>query len=49
MKTDLTYATVGELNDALSRRKVSAVELTDAAIARIEKYDGVDAPTIRGT
>jgi len=48
MKTDLTYATVGELNDALSRRKVSAVELTDAAIARIEKYDGaINAVVVR--
>lgn len=48
MNTDLTYATVGELSDALSRRKVSAVELTDAAIARIEKYDGaINAVVVR--
>lgn len=38
--SDLTYATVVELNAALAARKVSAVELTDAAIARIEAIDG---------
>jgi amidase len=48
MNTDLTYATVGALNDALDRRQVSAVELTDAAIARIERYDGaINAVVIR--
>src|SRR5690349_7778264 len=38
--SDLTYATVVELNAALARKKVSAVELADAAIARIEAIDG---------
>jgi amidase len=38
--TDLTYATVGELNAALAARSVSASDLTEAAIARIEKVDG---------
>jgi amidase len=33
------YATVGELTAALAAKKVSAVELADAAIARIEKLD----------
>ena len=48
MNTDLAYATVGELSAALNRRKVSAVELTDAAIARIEKYDGaINAVVVR--
>jgi amidase len=48
MNTDLTYATVGALNDALDRRQVSAVELTDAAIARIERYDGaINAVVVR--
>jgi len=45
---DLAYATVGALSEALGRRKVSAVELTDAAIARIEKYDGaINAVVVR--
>jgi len=48
MHTDLAYATVGMLNDALNRREVSAVELTDAAIARIERYDGaINAVVVR--
>jgi amidase len=34
-----TYATVADLTAALAAKKVSAVELTDAAIARIEKLD----------
>jgi amidase len=39
MNTDWTYATVGELSAALRAGKVTAVELTESAIARIEKYD----------
>jgi amidase len=36
---DLTYATAIELIAAMGRREVSSVELTQAAIERIERYD----------
>jgi amidase len=42
------YATVIELTAALAARKVSAVELAEAAIARIEKFDGaINAVVVR--
>lgn len=48
MSDDFTYATVAELSDALAEHKVSALELTDAAIARIEKHDGaINAVVVR--
>jgi amidase len=37
--TDFDYATATELLAAMDQRKVSAVELTQTAIARIERYD----------
>jgi amidase len=39
MRTDRTYATVGELSAAMRAGEVTAVELTESAIARIEKHD----------
>ncbi len=36
----LSYGTAIELVEALQKRKISALELTDHAIARIEKLDG---------
>ena len=36
----LSYGTATELVPALADRKISALELTDHVIARIEKYDG---------
>ncbi|WP_326836498.1 amidase [Amycolatopsis rhabdoformis] len=39
MQADWAYATVGELSAALREGRVSAAELTESAIARIEKYD----------
>ena len=42
------YATATELLEALSRREVSARELTNAAIARIERHDGaINAMCVR--
>lgn len=38
--TDYTYASAAETAEALRLRDVSAVELTEAAIARIERLDG---------
>lgn len=38
--SDFTYLTAAELSAAMEARKVSAVELTHEAIARIERYDG---------
>lgn len=38
--TDYTYASAREIAGAVRLRDVSAAELTDAAIARIEKLDG---------
>jgi amidase len=35
-----SFATATELSDALARKKVSAVELAEHAIARIERHDG---------
>jgi amidase len=37
--SDYTYATATELVAALAKRRVSSVELTQAAIVRIERYD----------
>ena len=37
---ELAYRTVGELTSQLAQKLVSAVELVDAAIARIEALDG---------
>src|ERR1700719_590938 len=34
-----SFATATELSDALAQKKVSAVELTEHAIARIERHD----------
>ena len=36
---DLTYATASELMAVMDSREASSVELTQAAIARIERYD----------
>jgi amidase len=45
---DETTATAGELIAALAARKVSALELADAAIARIERLDGpINAVVVR--
>jgi amidase len=45
---DYATATAGGLADALAAKKVSAVELCDAAIARIEKLDGaINAVVVR--
>jgi len=35
-----SFASATELSDALARKKVSAVELAESAIARIERHDG---------
>lgn len=37
---DLAQASAGELSAALAARRVSAIELTEAAIGRIEALDG---------
>jgi amidase len=37
--SDYTYATATELTVALAERRASSVELTQAAIARIQRYD----------
>lgn len=39
-KSDWSFKTVVELSGALARRKVSAVELAQDAISRIERHDG---------
>ncbi|MDB5433620.1 MAG: amidase [Caulobacter sp.] len=45
---DITTATAGELAAALAARKVSALELADAAIARIKAVDGaINAVVVR--
>ncbi|MGX9390192.1 hypothetical protein ACWX0K_08765 [Nitrobacteraceae bacterium UC4446_H13] len=36
---DFTYATAMELAAAMAKREVSSVELTKAAIERIDRYD----------
>ena len=38
--TNLTYATAGEQSAAMAAGEVSSVELTGAAIARLERIDG---------
>jgi amidase len=38
--TDFTYHTAAQLSDAMAAGQISAVELAEAAIARIERYDG---------
>ncbi len=44
MPADWAYATVGELSAALRAGRVTAVMLTESAIARIEEYDpGINA------
>jgi amidase len=46
--TDLSYATVGELSAALAARTISAAELTQHLIARIESLDGrINAVVVR--
>jgi amidase len=46
--SDWSYSTAGELSAALAARQVSAVELTEDAIARIEAYDGaINAVCVR--
>jgi amidase len=48
LSRDLLDQTAGELVDALASRKVGALELTDAAIARIEARDGpINAVVVR--
>jgi amidase len=48
MMSDWSYKTAGELSTALAARQVSAVELTQDAIARIEAHDGaVNAVCVR--
>jgi amidase len=43
-----SFATATELSDALARKQVSAVELTEHAIARIERHDGkINAVCVR--
>jgi amidase len=43
-----SFATATELSDALAQRKVSAVELTEHAIARIERHDAkINAVCVR--
>ena len=39
-KSQWSFKTATELSDALAARKVSAVELAEDAIARIERHDG---------
>ena len=46
--SDYTYSTAAELIAAMNDRAVSAVELADAAIERIERYDnGINAVPVR--
>ena len=47
-KSSWTYKTAAEMADALAAREVSAVELAEAAIARIERYDArINAVCVR--
>ena len=39
-KSEWSFATATELSEALAAEKVSAVELAQDAIARIERHDG---------
>ena len=39
LQEDLAYATAGDLADRIRRRDLSAVEVMDATIARIEARD----------
>jgi len=41
--TDLAHASVAELGRLLDARKVSAVELAQAALARVEAHRGLNA------
>ena len=38
--TDFTYHSAAQLSDAMAAGQISAVELAEAAIARIERHDG---------
>ncbi len=42
---EVTEASIAELREALESRRVTAVELVQAYLARIEAYDGPDTPT----
>jgi amidase len=42
---EVTEASIAELREALEARRVTAVELVQAYLARIEAYDGPDTPT----
>jgi Asp-tRNA(Asn)/Glu-tRNA(Gln) amidotransferase A subunit family amidase len=45
---ELAYRTAGELADELAQKRVSATELVDAAIDRIEALDGkINAVVVR--
>ena len=45
---ELAYRTAGELASELAQKRVSAVELVDAAIARIDALDGkINAVVVR--
>jgi amidase len=47
-KSSQTYMTAAEMTSALAARRVSSVELTEAAIAQIERHDGrINAVCIR--
>jgi len=47
-KSEWSFATATELSEALAAEKVSAVELAQDAIARIERHDGkINASCIR--
>lgn len=42
---EVTEASIADLREALESRRVTAVELVQAYLARIEAYDGPDTPT----
>ena len=42
---EVTEASIAELREALETRRISAVELVQAYLARIDAYDGPDTPT----
>jgi amidase len=42
---EVTEASIADLREALESRRVTAVELVQAYLARIETYDGPDTPT----
>ena len=42
---EVTEASIAQLREALESRRVTAVELVQAYLARIEAYDGPDTPT----